>query len=156
MSRRGIDSGGPVKRTYTKPSITSALARALIDNAERKARELGMSITTVVVDESGVLKAYSRMDGAPLVAGGASQKKAQTAVGFGMPTGDAWHDFIKSDPILMNGAQQLDNFILLGGGMPIVVDGAMIGAIGVSGGHYQQDEQCAKAALAALEPVPQA
>lgn len=144
-----------VKHTYVRPTITAELAHEMIRRAEAKARELGMAVTTVIVDESGVLKAYSRMDGAALVAGGASNKKAKTAVGFGMPTGDAWHDFIKGDPILMHGAQQLDDFILLGGGMPIVVDGAMVGAIGVSGGHYQQDEQCAKAALELVELVPQ-
>lgn len=142
-----------MQRTYIKPTITSELAHAMVQRAEERARELGMAITTVIVDESGVLKAYSRMDGAPLVAGGASTKKARTAVGFGMPTGHAWHEFIKSDPILMHGAQQLDDFILLGGGLPIQIDGAMVGAIGVAGGHYQQDEQCAKAALELVELV---
>jgi len=122
----------------------------MIDAAEAKATEIGMAITTVIVDESGVLKAMSRMDGAALVAESASRKKALTAVGFGMPTGESWHNFIKDDPILETGATQLENFILLGGGLPIQVDGAMVGAIGISGGHYRQDEVCAAAALAVL------
>ncbi|MGB1274804.1 MAG: GlcG/HbpS family heme-binding protein [Nannocystaceae bacterium] len=139
-----------MKRTYQRASITSELARAMIDAAEAKATEIGMAITTVIVDESGVLKAMSRMDGAALVAESASRKKALTAVGFGMPTGESWHNFIKDDPILETGATQLENFILLGGGLPIQVDGAMVGAIGISGGHYRQDEVCAAAALAVL------
>lgn len=139
-----------MKRTFQRASITAELARALIAAAEAKATEIGLAITTVIVDESGVLKAMSRMDGAALVAEGASRKKALTAVGFGMPTGEPWHNFIKDDPILQTGAPQLDNFILLGGGIPIMVDGAMVGAIGISGGHYHQDEVCAKAALAVL------
>ncbi|MEO0602801.1 MAG: heme-binding protein [Myxococcota bacterium] len=139
--------------TYPRASITAELARHLIEAAEIHARSLGLAITTAVVDESGVLKAFSRMDHSPLVAGGASHKKARTAVGFGIPTGEAWHDFIKDDPILTQGAQQLDDFILLGGGLPIVHDGQLIGAIGVSGGHYTQDEACARAALECLEPV---
>jgi len=139
-----------MKLTFPRASITSELARAMIAAAEEKATETGFAITTVIVDESGVLKAMSRMDGAALVAEGASRKKALTAVGFGMPTGEPWHNFIKDDPILETGATQLDNFILLGGGLPIMVNGAMVGAIGISGGHYRQDEVCARAALAVL------
>ncbi len=133
--------------TYTKQSISSELASRLITAATAKATQLQMGIAVTIVDESGVLKAFARMDGAPLLAIGASRKKAMTAVGFGMPTGAPWHDFIKDDPILANGVQSLDDFTLLGGGMPIQVDGAVVGAIGVSGGHYSQDEACARAAL---------
>lgn len=142
-----------MKHTYSRASITAELARHLVQAAEAHARSIGVAITTAIVDESGVLKAYSRMDGSALVAGGASQKKARTAVGFGLATGKPWHDFIKDDPILRQGAQQLDDFILLGGGLPVVIDGAIVGAIGVAGGHYAQDEACAKAALESLEPV---
>ena len=102
------------------------------------------------MDESGVVKAFQRMDNAPMVSIDASRKKAITAVGFGMPTGDSWYGFIKDDPILMNGAGQLNDFILLGGGSPIMVDEKLVGAVGVSGGHYKQDEECAAAALGAL------
>lgn len=139
--------------TFRRPSITGELARGLIESAEAHARSIGLAIAVTVVDESGVLKAFSRMDQAPLVAVGASRKKALTAVGFGMPTGKPWHEFIKDDPILAQGAQHLDDFILLGGGFPVVVDGQTIGAIGVSGGHYAQDEACALAALELLQPV---
>ena len=64
-----------------------------------------------------------------------------------MPTGDAWHDFIKDDPILNNGVNNIHDFILLGGGTPINSNNKIIGAIGISGGHYKQDEACCKAAL---------
>jgi uncharacterized protein GlcG (DUF336 family) len=136
--------------TFPRSSITAAAATAMIDAAEQEARKRGLAIVTVIVDESGVLKTMRRMDGAPLVSIGAAHKKALTAVGFGMPTGRAWHEFIKDDPILMHGAPSLPDFTLLGGGFPITVDGAMVGAIGISGGHYSVDEACAQAALAAL------
>ncbi|MEN0061699.1 MAG: heme-binding protein [Myxococcota bacterium] len=139
--------------TIHRPTISLELAQRLIEAAEAHARTTGLAIATTVVDESGILKAFSRMDHAALIAVGASRKKALTAVGFGIPTGQAWHDFIKDDPILMNGAGQLDDFILLGGGLPIRVANVLVGAIGVSGGHYAQDEACAKAALSVLEPV---
>jgi uncharacterized protein GlcG (DUF336 family) len=136
--------------THARLSITAAAAQKMVEAAERHATSLGMAIVTVIVDESGVLKLLSRMDGAPLVAVGAAQKKALTAVGFGLPTGKAWHDFIKDDPILLQGAPSLPDFTLLGGGFPLKSGGALVGAIGVSGGHYAHDEACARAALAAV------
>ena len=133
--------------TYVKRTISTNLADRMVERARAKAQELGLGVAITVVDESGILKAFSRMDGAPLIAINASRKKATTAVGFGIPTGAAWHDFIKDDPILSKGVQSLDEFTLLGGGLPIRVDGEVVGAIGVSGGHYSQDEACASAAL---------
>lgn len=136
-----------MKKTLTKASITEALAFQMIEAAEAKAREIGFAICVTVVDESGVMKAFGRMDGAPLIAIDVSRQKAVTAVGFGMPTGKPWHDFVTGDPILERGVHDIHDFTLLGGGMPVVVDGAVVGAIGVSGGHYKQDEACAEAAL---------
>lgn len=118
--------------------------------SEAKAVELGMSVTTSIVDESGVLKAFSRMDGSPLAALRVSTKKAITAVGFGLSSGQAWYNFVKDDPILSHGVASIDDFTMLGGGFTIVVDGKVIGAIGVAGGHYKQDIVCAEAALALL------
>lgn len=139
------------QHTFEKCSVSTALAQRIIAEAEAKAREIGLHIATAVVDESGVLKAFSRMDGAPLVAVNICQKKALTAVGFGMPTGQPWYEFVKDDPILMNGFPSIDNFTMFGGGLPIYVGGQLVGALGVSGGHYAKDEQCAKAGLQATQ-----
>ena len=80
-----------------------------------------------VVDESGVLKAFSRMDGAALLSVQIAQDKAYTAVGFGMPT-HGWHDFIKDDPPLAAGAPSgIDRLVIFGGGYPITIDGAVVG-----------------------------
>ena len=136
---------------YTKHSITSELAVAMIHAAEAKAAELGLKICTWIVDESGVQKAFSRMDQAPIISINAAWKKALTAIGYGLPTGEAWYNHIKNDPILNDGVQAFENFILIGGGVPIRIDGHMIGGIGISGGHYTQDEQCVRAALALIE-----
>ncbi len=137
--------------TFAKLSISTQVAQRMIAAAEHKAQELGLRIATAVVDESGILKAFSRMDGAPLVAVGISVKKGVTAVGFGMPTGKPWHDFVKDDPILLHGYQSIEQFTMFGGGFPIYVDGQLVGAIGVSGGHYSKDEECARAGLAVIE-----
>ena len=76
----------------------------MIDAAAAHAEVMGKGFTIfAVVDESGVLKALRRMDGAPLISVQIAQDKAYTAVGFGIPS-HAWYDFIKDDPPLAIGA----------------------------------------------------
>jgi len=133
-----------------KASVSTELARRMIVAAEAKASEIGVPMVIAVCDESGVLKAFSRMDGAALLSVQIAQDKAHTAAGFGMAT-DAWHDFIKDDPPLAEGAVGgIDRLIIFGGGYPVVVGEATVGAIGVSGGHYSQDMEVARAGLAVL------
>jgi len=137
-----------VADTVDKKGVATDLARRMIDAAEAKARETGVAMVIAVVDESGVLKAFSRMDGAALLSVQIAQDKAYTAVGFGMST-DAWHDFVKDDPPLRLGATTgIDRLVVFGGGYPVKVGDAVVGAIGVSGGHYSQDMEVAKAGLA--------
>jgi len=137
------------EQTVQKASISAAAARTLIDAAERKAQEIGVPMVIAVCDESGILKAYSRMDGAALLSVQIAQDKAYTAVGFGLATHE-WHDFIKDDPPLLRGVANVDRLIVFGGGYPLKAGGQIIGAIGVSGGHYMQDMQVAEAGVAAL------
>jgi uncharacterized protein GlcG (DUF336 family) len=136
--------------TFQKHSVSADLARRMIIAAEKKARELGVPMNIAVLDESGVLKAFSRMDGAALLGVQIAQDKAYTAVGFGMPT-HGWFDFIKDDAPLAAGAPSgIDRLVIFGGGYPIIIDGAIVGAIGVSGGHYSQDQEVAEAGLAVV------
>jgi uncharacterized protein GlcG (DUF336 family) len=136
-----------MKFTQDITSINEQGADHVIRAAVQEATAIGLKICVCILDPAGRLKAFRAMDGAPQVAYEACIKKAKTAVGFGLPTGKAWYDFIKADPILHEGAQHLPDFILLGGGSPIYSDGKIVGAIGVSGGHYEHDEKCVKAAL---------
>ena len=139
--------------TFERSSVTAELARAMIDAAERKAAEMGHPFVIAVVDDSGVLKAFSRMDCAVLLSVQIAQDKAYTAAGFGLAT-DAWHDFVKDDPPLaMGAAPGIDRLVVFGGGYPVKAGDAVIGAIGVSGGHYSQDMEVAKAGLAAVPPA---
>jgi len=136
--------------TFERPSVTTELARAMIVAAEQKAAQMGQPFVIAVVDDSGVLKAFSRMDGAPLLSVQVAHDKAYTAVGFGMAT-DAWHDFVKDDPPLALGATTgIDRLVVFGGGYPIKIGDAVVGGIGVSGGHYTQDMEVAQAGLSAL------
>lgn len=139
-----------MSETFTKPSVSTELAHKIVAAAEAKAKEMAHPFVIAVCDESGVLKAFSRMDGAALLSVQIAQDKAYTAVGFGLST-DAWHDFIKNDPPLAAGAVGgIDRLVVFGGGYPIKVGDAIVGAIGVSGGHYKQDMEVAQAGLAAV------
>ena len=136
---------------YIKRSVSLIAAERIAKKAIAKAQELGLSIAVHIVDESGIPKFFARMDHAPLIAVDASRKKAVTAVGFGLATGEPWFNLIKGDPILREGAHGFHDFMLMGGGLPIVSDNQVIGAIGISGGHYEQDQECGRAALDLLE-----
>ncbi len=136
-------------KTLTKMSITAEAAAEALHGAADKARAMGVPMVIAVADESGVLKAFTRMDGAPLLSVDLAIDKAYTAAAFGMPT-HAWFEFIKDDPPLLHGIVKTPRLIVFGGGYPIEIDGAVVGAIGVSGGHYSQDMEVAQAGLAAL------
>jgi uncharacterized protein GlcG (DUF336 family) len=140
-----------VTDVFQKASISTDLAHRIIAAAEAKADDIGVPMNIAVCDESGVLKAFSRMDGAALLSVQIAQDKAYTAIGFGMPS-DAWHEFIKDDPPLASGAVGgIDRLVIFGGGYPIKVDDQVVGAIGVSGGHYTQDMEVAQAGLTAVD-----
>jgi uncharacterized protein GlcG (DUF336 family) len=136
---------------FEKQSVTTALAHRIVSAAEAKAADMGVPMVIAVCDESGVLKAFSRMDGAALFSVQIAQDKAYTAVGFGMPS-DGWHEFIKDDPPLAAGAVGgIDRLVIFGGGYPVTVADRIVGGIGVSGGHYEQDMEVARAGLAVVQ-----
>ncbi len=136
--------------TFTKESVTTELAHQILQAARAKATEIGRPMAIAIVDESGVLKAFSRMDGAALLAVQVAQDKAYTAAGFGLST-DGWFDFIKDDPPLAAGAAAgIDRLVIFGGGYPITVGGTIVGGVGVSGGHYKEDMEVAQAGLKAV------
>ena len=135
--------------TTSRESISADGAQQVIASAVAKANEIGVPMVIAVIDESAQLKAFLRMDGSLLASIKVSQYKATTAVSFGLAT-DQWYSVIKDDPPLLHGITGVPEFMMIGGGVPIVSDGAIIGAIGVSGGLYQQDVEVAEAGAAAI------
>jgi uncharacterized protein GlcG (DUF336 family) len=135
--------------TTSKASITLEAANLVLDAAQNQAETMGTPMVIAIVDESGVQKAFRRMDGAPLLSVDIASDKAYTAVAFGIPT-HAWFDFIKNDPPLLHGIVKTPRLVVFGGGYPLNVGGQVVGAIGVSGGHYEQDMKVAEAGVAAL------
>jgi uncharacterized protein GlcG (DUF336 family) len=135
--------------TLSKTTISCRAAGLLLDAAEAASKADGLAMCIAIVDEGGVTKAFRRMDGAPLLSVDLAIDKAYTAVSFSMPS-HAWFDFIKDDAPLLHGIVKTPRLVVFGGGYPVTIDGAVVGGIGVSGGHYEQDMKVAEAALAAL------
>ena len=132
-----------------KHGISSELAQRMVNAAVAKAREIGVSENVAILDDGGNLKAFSRMDGAPIPTIEMAQNKAYTAL-LGVSTQE-FFDFIQGDPSLLAGIPNLARVAAWGGGFPIKVNGEVVGAIGLSGAPtVQNDVDCARAALALI------
>lgn len=133
--------------------ITSHEAEAAIAGGEAKARELGLAAIVAVLDAGAHLKSFRRMDGAVLGSIDIAIRKAKTAVLFEADSETVW-EYCK--PGAPAHALELTNGGLapFGGGIPLRRDGAVVGAVGVSGGAVEQDVQIAEAAAAAFAALP--
>ena len=135
-----------IVNVVTKHSISSELAQKMVDEAMAKARQLGVAENVAILDDGGNLKAFSRMDDAPIPTIEIAQNKAYTAL-FGVSTQD-FFNFIQGDPSLLAGIPTLSRVAAWGGGFPIKVNGEVVGAIGLSGAPtVENDVDCARAAL---------
>lgn len=135
--------------SYAKRSITAESALVAAQGAVAKARQLGHAMSIVISDETGTAKAVVRMDGASEATLRIAGDKAYTSASLGRPTHALW-DFVKNDPPLLHGFAGYPRIVVFGGGYPIIEDGKPIGAIGVSGGHYSDDMEVARAGLQAI------
>ncbi len=140
-----------MQATFTKQSITAEQAQIMLDAAIVKAEEINKPMVIAIVDESGQLKSFRRMDGAALISIGVAQDKAYSAVANAW--GHATHEFydhIKKNPATLIGIPHIPRYMVIGGGFPIKINGEVVGGIGVSGGNADQDITVAKAALEVL------
>jgi uncharacterized protein GlcG (DUF336 family) len=113
------------------------------------AQRLGVRINAAVCDASGLLVAFLRMPLSFPQSIELAIDKARTAAGFGFPT-SKWMAVCGEDEAMKLGFSSRAGLIVFGGGVPIHHGGRVIGGIGVSGASATQDEECARAALAAL------
>src|SRR5713101_7694296 len=125
-----------------KHTISSEPAQKMVNAAVAKARELGVSENVAILDDGGNLKAFSRMDGAPIPTIEIAQNKGYTAL-FGVSTQE-FFNFIQSDPSLLSGIPTLARVAAWGGGFPIKLDGEIVGAIGVSGAPMSRTTSIAR------------
>lgn len=130
--------------------VTIEQAEKAIKAARKKALELGTQMCIAIVDSGGNLKAFDRMDGAWVGSIDIAQKKAKTAVFFGMKTG-AIGGLSQPGGPLYGIEHSNDGLITFPGGIPIVdTDGEMSGAIGVSGSSVENDDAVAQAGATAI------
>lgn len=130
--------------------ITLRQAEQVLASALAEATHRGLAMNVAVVDGGGNLKAFSRQDGAWLGSIDISIKKARTARFFDMPTGDIGSLSQPGGP-LFNIEVSNGGLITFPGGLPITVDGSVVGAIGVSGSTVEDDHAVASAGLNAVE-----
>ncbi|MGR8918889.1 MAG: GlcG/HbpS family heme-binding protein [Gammaproteobacteria bacterium] len=134
--------------TITRESISYAAATRMVAAAISKAEELGCKQNAAVVDPGGRLVAFGRMDGAAILGIEGCQRKAFTAL-FGVGT-DGFYHAIKDDPSLVHGLSHFTNATIVGGGLPIIINGEVVGGIGVGGASVEEDIACAQAGIDAL------
>jgi glc operon protein GlcG len=135
--------------------VTLEQARTCIARGIERARELGFLVAIAVVDEAGHLVACERMDGALWVTPEIARAKANAAAGFRASTLDLEERFTRrmlfADTVAMLGGYE---FVFGKGGVPVVADGRVIGAVGVSGAVPADNDHAIAAAAAGHPTVP--
>lgn len=131
-----------------KESISLRLALQAIDAAISEAQRVGGAFSIVVMDDGGHVTASARMDGAALSSLQVAADKAYTVAATGF-TPTQWYEYAAADPRMASGVRGMERVVTFDGGLPVVAADSVIGAIGVSGGHYEQDLQVATAAAQA-------
>jgi uncharacterized protein GlcG (DUF336 family) len=130
-----------------RPTVSNAMSRRLLGAAINEAQEMSVAVTVVVVDESGVTKEMVRMDGAPLVSVQTATNKAYAAAAIGMPPDD-FYAAIESDGAAVAEFGTRPGLALIAGGLPLISDGRVAGAIGVAGAMTgAEDRRIAEAAV---------
>ena len=134
-------------RFDTHPTVSNTISRSLINAAVSEAEAVPVAVTVVVVDESGVTKEMVRMDGAPLVSVQTAINKAYAAAAIGMPPDD-FYAAIESDGAAVAAFGSRPGLALIAGGLPLISDGRVAGAIGVAGAMTgAEDRRIAEAAI---------
>jgi uncharacterized protein GlcG (DUF336 family) len=125
-------------------------ARRVIAAAEKKAKEIGQPMNIAVADGGGNLVAHVRMDNAWLGSIDISINKAFTARAFDIATKDLATHSQSGGQFFGIHASNGGKVMIFAGGIPLRLDGAVVGAIGVSGGSGEQDHAVAEAGAAAF------
>jgi glc operon protein GlcG len=131
-------------------SVSLDGARRALAAAEAEARKNGWNMSIAVVDPAGELVAFARMDGAHSASVDISRAKARTAARFRRPT-KALEDAVAGGRMVL---LSFEGATLVEGGVPIVVNGEVVGAVGASGGSSPQDGQVALAGTVAAGSKP--
>ena len=133
------------------PALTLALAEQFLEAAKAEALKQGWTMSFAVVDVSGRQVALIRMDGARWMTTRVAQAKAFTAATFRRSSA-AVEEFAEQRPDLFRSLTQLidEPMLLAGGGLPMIIDGILLGGVGASGGTEAEDIDCAQVGLDAI------
>lgn len=131
----------------TKPMLEMADVKAIAQAAEAQAVKNNWAVTIAVVDDGGHLLWLQRLDGAPAVSAQIAPAKAHTAA-LGRRESKSYEDVINGGRYSFLSAPGIAG--MLEGGVPIVKDGQVLGAVGVSGVKSSEDAQIARAGIAAI------
>ncbi len=130
-------------------AITMAEANRILEGAIAHAQEINIKMSVAVCDAGGRLVAFSRMDGAIWAGVYGSQGKAVASAAFGRPSGVMQERAEQPTPKGIAIAEG-GHMIMGQGGVPIIRNGVVEGAVGVGGGTSQEDEDCSNAGIAKL------
>ncbi|ESK37299.1 hypothetical protein P256_02354 [Acinetobacter nectaris CIP 110549] len=119
-------------------------ANQLIESAMEESNQLGLNIAVAIVDTGGHLIAFNRSENAGFLTVDAAINKAWTASSFGHPT-HTWNELFNDSKLAP--LSNIPRMLAVGGGYPIIHDEKIIGAIGISGGSYTEDQHIAEYAL---------
>jgi glc operon protein GlcG len=133
----------------TKKTLTLGVAKQIAAAAEKHAAENKWNVCIAIVDDGGHLVYFQRIDGTQTGSVAVSQAKAQTAIAFKRPS-KVFEEGVAGG---RNALLGLPGAVPLEGGLPLAVEGQMIGAIGVSGVTAQQDGLIAQAGVDALAGI---
>ena len=129
--------------------LTAAAAVAALSAAQSEALAMSVPVTVAVLDAGGAVKLLARMDGAPLISVDTAARKAYAAVAIGMPPDD-FFEVIRDDPAAVAGFATRPGLALIAGGMPVVIDSAVVAGLGVAGAMTgAEDRRIAESAAAA-------
>ncbi|MEN3276427.1 MAG: glc operon protein GlcG [Massilia sp.] len=131
----------------TRPMLTLEDVKTIAAASEAEALKNNWAVTFAIVDDGGHLLWLQRLDGAPPVSSHIAPSKARTAA-LGRRESKSYEDVINGGRVSFLSAPELEG--MLEGGVPVIVDGHVIGAVGVSGVKSNEDAQIAKAGIAAL------
>jgi len=125
-------------------------ARVLIAGAAEKAREIGVPMCIAITDESGNLIAFERMDGGKVTSTTIAIDKAFTAAGAKKATHEYGAASQPGAPAYGIASAIGGRLMVVGGGLPVIVNGEVVGGIGISSGTPAQDREVAEAGIAAF------
>ena len=143
------ERSGLLTRGHTK--LTLAGAKVLLEAAETKAREMRLAMDIAICDEGGNLLAFHRMEGAKITSIEVAIGKAFTSAATRLPTAKYGEAAAPGKPAFGIHVSNIGRFMIVGGGLPISVDGEHVGGIGASSGTVDQDIEVSQAGIDALQ-----